>query len=382
MATIPAPSGRRAVLRQQLSAATPASGPRAEAGARFLPLDAYRGLIMLLLVSDGFGFAQLPSHGFYRLIAEQFEHRPWGGAVFYDLIMPAFLFMAGVAMPYAFARRAQQGFTRRDTTRHVLIRCLRLVIISEILVSIDDRRAHFSIHNVLTVVAITYLACFFLMRLKWWKQAVTAAALLAAHSAIYLLFPGAGGAFAQVTNAGARLDRWVGLASWNLPWSCVTLNLVSEIPLVLFGVWVGTLLRSGRPRAAQMKILASGMAAAFALGLAFSPVVPINKWLWTATYTLYTTGWSILGLLLFYLLVDVFKLRRAVFPLMVVGMNSLFLYCLNDLVKGRIDSCLAVFSGGFRFAGVFAPVAQSCAVLFAVWLIAWWMYRRGIFIKV
>ena len=286
----------------------------AEAKARFLPLDAYRGLIMILLVSDGFGFAQLPNHGIYGFIAGQFDHMPWGGAVFYDLIMPAFLFMVGVAMPYAFARRAKQGFTQRDTTRHVLIRCLRLVLISEIIVSIDESRPHLSIHNVLTVVAITYLVCYFLMRLNWRIQAAVAAGLLVAHSAIYLLFPGPGGAFAQVTNAGARLDGWLMLANWNLPWSCVTLNLVCEIPSVLFGVWAGTVLIGGRPRAQQMKILALGMVAAFALGLAFSPLVPINKWLWTSTFTLYTTGWSILGLLVFYLLVDVLGVRRPAFP--------------------------------------------------------------------
>ena len=45
----------------------------AEAKARFLPLDAYRGLIMILLVSDGFGFAQLPNHGIYGFIAGQFR---------------------------------------------------------------------------------------------------------------------------------------------------------------------------------------------------------------------------------------------------------------------------------------------------------------------
>jgi predicted acyltransferase len=220
------------------------------------------------------------------------------------------------------------------------------------------------------------------MRMDMWKQATIAAALLSVHSAIYLLFPGPDGAFAQVTNAGAQLDRWLMLASWNLPWNCVTINLICEIPSVLFGVWVGTLLRGSRPRAQQMKILALGMAAAFASGLALSPLVPINKWLWTATYTLYTTGWSILGLLILYVLIDVIGMRRLVFPLVVVGMNSLFVYCLSDLLRGRIDSAIAVFSGSYKSLGIFAPVAQSCSVLLVIWLIAYWMYRRGIFVKV
>lgn len=366
----------------QLAANGAADVRQNEVKARFLPLDAYRGLIMILLVSDGFGFAQLPNRSVYHYIAEQFEHRVWGGAVFYDLIMPAFLFMVGVAMPYAFARRAEQGAKHRDTMRHLLVRCLRLIVISEIVVSISENRAHFSVHNVLTVVAITYFTCYFLMRLDLWKQLVVSVALLVVHSAIYLLFPGPDGAFAQVTNAGARFDRWSMLASCNLPWPCVTMNLICEIPSVLFGVWVGILLRGNKPRLEQMKILALGMAAAFALGLAFSPLVPINKWLWTATFTLYTTGWSILGLLILYLLIDVLGIRRSMFPLTVVGMNSLFIYCLSMLLKGSIDHAIGVFSGGHAFLGILAPVAQSCSFLVVIWLIAYWMYRRGIFVRV
>lgn len=350
---------------------------------RYLPLDAYRGLIMILLVSNGFGFSKLPNHGIYRIIAEQFEHHPWGGADFYDLIMPAFLFMVGVAMPYAFARRvAQGGAQRHDITRHVLIRCLRLFIISEIIDSVGGTRFQFQVNNVLLVVAVTYLTCYFLMRLDWWKQATVAAALLVFHSAIYLLFPGHGGAFAQVTNAGARLDRFLHLAQFNLPWQCVTINLIPEVPSVLFGVWVGNLLRSNKPRAEQMKILVLGMIAAFALGLVFSPLVPINKWLWTATYTLYTTGWSILGLLVFIMFVDYAGIRRPMFPLVVVGMNSLFIYCLFMALDAWIDHAIKLFSGGYTFFGIFGPVAQSCSTLLAIWLVAYWMYRREIFIKV
>ncbi|HMD86055.1 MAG TPA: DUF5009 domain-containing protein [Terriglobia bacterium] len=355
---------------------------QAEVKARFLPLDAYRGLIMILLVSDGFGFAQLPNQGFYHFIANQFEHKPWGGAVFYDLIMPAFLFMVGVAMPFALARRAEQGAASRDNFKHVLGRCLRLIIISEIVVSVGENRAHLSVHNVLTVVAITYFTCFFLMRFVWWKQAVIAAMLLAVHSAIYLLFPGPDGAFAQVTNAGARLDRWLMLASFNLPWQCVTINLICEVPSVLFGVWAGNLLRSGKPRGEQMKTLAIGMVAALAAGLALSPLVPINKWLWTASYTLYCTGWVILGLLAIILLVEYAGIRKPMFPLVVVGMNSLFVYCFSGLLGGWINHAVSIFSGGFKFIGLFAPVAQSFSVLLVIWLVAYWMYKRGIFVKV
>ena len=151
---------------------------------------------------------------------------------------------------------------------------------------------------------------------------------------------------------------------------------------MLFGVWAGNLLRGSRPRPQQLKILALGMLGAFAAGLALSPRVPINKWLWTASFTLYTTGWVILGLIAFVLLVEYAGIRKPMFPLVVVGMNSLFIYCLHELFAEWINHSIGVFSGGYKFLGIFGPVAQSCSVLLVIWLIAYWMYRRGIFVKV
>lgn len=347
---------------------------------RFLPLDAYRGFIMILLVSEGLGFNLLPDKPFYQTIAYQFEHRPWGGAVFYDLIMPAFLFMVGVSMPFALGRRFERGESRRQVFHHVWVRCLRLVIISQVLVSIAERQAQIQFHNVLTQVAITYFFCFFLMQMDFWKQILAAFLMLAGHSALYLLFPGPDGAFAQVTNIGARIDRFI--MGSNYVWPCVNINFFSETPGVLFGVWTGHLLRSAKPRSRQLKTLVLGMLAAFLLGLLFSPIVPINKWLWTATYTLYTTGWALLGLLAFILLIDGAGLRRPFWPLVVVSVNSLFVYCLSMVLRGWIDQSLTVFTGGFKFIGTFAPVLQSFSVLLVIWLIAYWMYRREIVIRV
>ena len=70
------------------------------------------------------------------------------------------------------------------------------------------------------------------------------------------------------------------------------------------------------------------------------------------------------------------------FPLVVIGMNSLFIYCLHELLTGWINHAIGVFSGGYKFLGIFGPVAQTCSVLLVIWLIAYWMYRRGIFVKV
>src|SRR5437764_8148304 len=89
--------------------------PERSVPQRYLALDAYRGFIMLVLVSGGFGLAELAKRRpAFRGIANQFDHMPWEWIVFWDLIQPAFMFMVGVAMPFALARRTEQGATRRQ----------------------------------------------------------------------------------------------------------------------------------------------------------------------------------------------------------------------------------------------------------------------------
>src|SRR5712664_1055063 len=81
---------------------------------RFEALDAFRGFIMVALAASGFGFLALADKPGFQAIARQFDHVAWEGAVFWDLIQPAFMFMVGVAMPFALARRIRQGATFRQ----------------------------------------------------------------------------------------------------------------------------------------------------------------------------------------------------------------------------------------------------------------------------
>src|ERR1044071_4064330 len=107
-------------VRQPIDRELPATPPAP--AARLLSLDAYRGFIMLLLVSEGFGFGVLKSHPGWTWLAAQFDHAAWEGCTFWDLIQPAFTFMVGVAMPFALARRRAEGASAPDLFKHVLWR--------------------------------------------------------------------------------------------------------------------------------------------------------------------------------------------------------------------------------------------------------------------
>jgi predicted acyltransferase len=345
---------------------------------RHLALDAFRGFIMLMLASEAFGFSKLLDHATYGWIARQFEHVRWEGLVFWDLIQPSFMFMVGVAMPFAFAKRTALGATPADNLRHVLARFFKLILLSQILISIANGKPGFQLINVLSQIAFTYVFCYLLMQLRFRSQAIAAALILAAHWALFLLFPGPDGAFSKTDNIGAVIDRALGLHYGGY---YVTINCISSTVTTLFGVWTGMLFRSDRTRAEKLKILVISMVACFAGGLALSLVNPMVKRLWTASFTLYSTGWVLLMMLIFFALIEMAGWRKLAFPFQVVGSNSVFIYSLSMVLAGWIRRAVGVFTGEFQFVGDLAPVALYTSAVLVMWCLCYWLYRNKIFLR-
>ncbi len=358
----------------------PEAQPKPLASERYVALDAFRGFIMIMLASGAFGFGRLQGNPTYGRVALWFEHVDWTGAVFWDLIQPAFMLMVGVAMPFALARRKELGASERDNFRHVALRAVKLILLSQFLIIVSDHHIRFQLINVLSQIAFTYFLTYLILQLEFRWQVVAAASLLALHTAIYAIFPGPEGAFSKTGNIGAVIDKT--LLGYNYEGYYVTINFISSTVTTLFGAWTGVLLRTARPRSAKLKTLAIATAAAFVLGLVLSLVVPNVKRLWTASFTVYSTGWVLLMMLGFILLVDVLGVRKPAFPLIVVGMNSIFIYSAGFLVRGAIDNWVSAFSGGFKFVGTLAPVAQSCTVMLVLWYLCYWLYKHRIFLKV
>lgn len=357
------------------SAAIPASQPR------YLALDAYRGFIMLVLVSGGFGLAALAQRRpAFAGIANQFEHMPWEWIAFWDLIQPAFMFMVGVAMPFALASRRAHGATDRELFAHVALRSFRLILVSQILGSIDSGQMNFQLINVLAQIGLTYFLCYLILQLNFRWQTVVAAFLLIGHWALFVAFPGTEGPFlSKTTNIGAVLDTFVFGRPNSDDWA--TINFITSTVTTLFGAWTGQLLQSRRSHREKMRIIAVAAVACLAVGLTIHPWNPIIKRICTTSFTLYSTGWILLMLLGFYWIVEVKGYRRWTFPLVVVGANSIFVYAVAHVLHEWLDRAVGVFTLHFAWLGDFAPVGQSCAVLLVMWYLCFWLYQRKIFFK-
>jgi predicted acyltransferase len=397
----------------------PMSPDRDLPARRLASLDAYRGFVMLAMASGGaaiFGsIAQAPETPLEYLasvLAVQFEHADWRGCTFWDLIQPSFMFMVGMAMPFSYASRRDRGESPRRLQAHALLRSLMLILLAIFLSSNGSPRTNFVFVNVLAQIGLGYTFVFLLLDRKPFVQLATALAILAGYWLLFALYPAdhnslflgprgvdlegvrVPGFFAhwnKDTNVAAAFDRWF-LNLFPRPdgqpfvldrGGYATLNFVPSIATMLFGVMAGELLRSPRPSAAKFRILLIAGAIGWALGkwMNFN-VCPIVKRIWTPSWVVYSTGWSCWLLAAFYGLIDLAGYRRWAFPLVVVGMNSIAMYVMAQLMKPFIRKSLRTHLGDGLFSGPWGSLVQALAVLLVLWLICYWLYRRKIFIKI
>ncbi len=111
-------------------------------------------------------------------------------------------------------------------------------------------------------------------------------------------------------------------------------------------------------------------------------VCPIVKRIWTPSWAVYSAGWTFAILAAFYGVIDVLGLKRWSWPLVVVGMNSIAMYCMSQLLKPWIASSLRIHFGREWLLGDYAPVFLSASILLVLWLFCLGLYRRKIFLRI
>src|SRR5262249_11115216 len=145
----------------------------------------------------------------------------------------------------------------------------------------------------------------------------------------------------------------------------------------------GELLRGGLARHWKFLLLVAAGLACLSLGLlAGTFVVPLVKRIWTPSWALYSTGWTFLILAAFFGVIDMIGFKKWAFPLVVVGMNSIAIYCMSQLMRGWVGSTLKTHLPGECFVGPYGMILLPSLILLVFWLICLWMYRRGIFLRI
>jgi predicted acyltransferase len=385
---------------------------------RLVSLDAYRGAIMLMMASGGLGLAQVarrfPESGLWQCIAHQTEHAEWAGFMLWDIIQPAFMFMVGVALPWSIAARRARGqrFPRMFT--HALWRALILVLLAVFLTSAWSRSTTWVFTNVLAQIGLGYPILFLLAFTRPRTQWLAAFGILFAcwlAFALYALPPadfdwqsagipadwprltGMAAHWEKNVNVAAAFDHWfLNLFPREAPFvlgsgGYQTLNFVPSIATMIFGLLAGQLLRTDRPITRNLRYLALFGVAGVVIGwaIALSGLCPMIKRIWTPSWAICSAGWAALLLAAFVAIIEWRRCRRWAFPLIVVGLNPITLYCLWQLMGGFIRANLErhILPDIFDILGPdCAPMLERAAVLLILWLIILWMHHRRIFLRI
>jgi heparan-alpha-glucosaminide N-acetyltransferase len=386
---------------------------------RLVSIDAYRGLVMLLMMGEVLHFKAvakaLPESDVWRFLAHHQDHVEWVGCSLHDLIQPSFSFLVGVALPFSLASRSMRGQSRWGVTAHALRRALTLILLGIFLRSMGKDRTNYTFEDTLTQIGLGYPFLFALgsrpLRDRW----IALAVLLVGYWAAFALYPLPGPSF-DYSRVGVPKD-WPHLmtgfaAHWNknsnlagafdtwflnlfprkdpFPYNgggYATLSFLPTLGTMILGLIAGDVLRSDRPGPAKVLRLVlsgvAGLAAGWALGsLGICPVV---KRIWTPSWVLFSGGWCFLALAAFYTATDLIGRRAWAFPLVVVGANSIAAYLMSWLFEKFIGKNLEIHLGHevFEVLGMpYAPLLHGAAILLVLWLILLWMYRRGLFLKI
>ena len=352
-----------------------------------------RGLIMFLLALEA---CELYTHlytategsHFGRMIVSQFFHNGWEGLHFWDLIQPAFMFMAGKGMKYPLIKQIQNGVTWNDRFIKILKRCGWLLFWG-IFKRINSPEwlawGMLDVTDILTQLAFTTMIAFLLFNVKVQYQIAACVAMLLVTEIFYRFWdvPGFDNGYNSVGNFGNWVD-WILLGQKDNTY--VFINWLPTAVHTLAGVMVGKLfMESQKPTFTLMTIGVLLLVVGY--GMSILNITPIIKPIATSSFMLASLGYCLLIVATLYWWIDVRKNRKGLLFFQVIGMNSIFIYLffsivgthwLNEYVLMIVSPVLAVFG-----LSPLAILLMASVCVFAIeWLICLFLYRKRIFFRV
>ena len=370
---------------------------------RLESLDALRGFDLFFLVALGPLMHSLARTANVEWLNESmwvFSHVSWEGFSPWDLIMPLFLFMSGISMPFSLSRYKSIS-DKRPLLRRLAKRILLLWIFGMMcqgnLLALDPNTIYLY-SNTLQAIATGYLitALLFLFTSRR-TQIITAVVLLLVYwtAMQFITVDGYGGGnytpqgnlaewidntvLGRFRDTAQVIDRKVVIADWyHYTWILSSLNFGVT---VLTGLYAGYIAKDKIEEKKKLKLyFGTGITMVIA-GWLWNFQMPVIKTIWTSSMVLVSSGYCFLLMGLFYYWIDYKGHRSGITWLKVYGMNSIVAYMLANVVNFR---CIgeSLFYGLEQYMGSYYSFLMTLWNIGAVYVIIWFMYKRGIFLKV
>jgi predicted acyltransferase len=388
--------------------------PTAAKPERLFSLDVLRGLTIgfMILVNDQTGPA--PFH--------QLVHASWNGFTATDLVFPTFLLLVGISTVLSTAARLAREATRRELFVHTLRRTVLLMVFGFVVNNFPFfHLATARYYGVLPRIAICYfvVAALYLVSPGWRDKVVIAILCLLTYWALmrFVPVPGYGVPTHNMAindhdgNLAAWLDRQIFSAPHLYEHTRDPEGLLSTLPAIataLFGLLAGLWLRTKHAASRKATMLAFTGVVLLCLALAWNPYFPINKRLWTSSFTLFAGGWTLLLLAAAILLIDIWRIGRrrndpataeptshpSIYkPVLVFGTNAILAYMISELgaslmMKIHTQSGASLRDAAYRAIASHVPATTWASLLYSLaftlicWLLVLPFYRKRIFLRI
>lgn len=360
---------------------------------RLLSLDFMRGLVMVLLTLET---TELYPHirecitdkeSFGFKIISQFFHNQWVGLHFWDLIQPAFMFMAGVSMAYSLTSQTSNGVSWNQQLIKTLKRC-GLLLFFGLFKRIHDPNwlslEALDVTDILTQLAFTTLIAFLLFNLKSKFQILACLGILVLTELLYRYNPinGYNQAFVDGKNFGDYIDL---ILFGQHTHGYVFINWLPTAVHTIAGTIVGKMFIQNRNQLKYLLIV--GIVSLVAgYGISAANITPIIKPIATSSFMLASLGFCMLALALCYWWIDIKLNRKGLLLFQVVGMNSIFVYLFCDTVgKHWLNEYVEIITLPiFKLTGLadnIIMVLISLSIFAVEWGVFYFLYKKKIFFK-
>lgn len=370
-----------------------------EPSSRLVSLDVFRGATVA-------GMMLVNNPGSWSHIYPPLRHAEWHGWTYTDTIFPFFLWIVGVAMAFSLARRTENGADRTKLALHVVRRSLIIIAVGVFLHAFPSFDfSTIRLPGVLQRIGICYLFAGVVVIFSGRTiQMAWIGALLSVYWALMLFFPVPGygaGSLQPIGNFAQYVDSL--LLSGHM-WSQTKVwdpeGIVSTLPAiatVLFGTMTGHLLRSARSPEAKTALMFVVGNLLLLAGIILDQWLPINKSLWTSSYSMFMAGLALNVFAVCYWMIDIKNWKGWTKPFQIYGMNALtifflagFLTKLSIMIKLTDSEGATLSLRTALYTMLFVPLASpiNASLLFALtnvlffFGIAYVMYRRQWIIKI
>jgi len=368
-----------------------------EKPGRLLSLDVFRGMTIA-------GMILVNNPGSSKYVYPELAHSVWNGCTFADFIFPFFLFIMGVAITFGLTKRKERGDSHAKLLSKVLRRSFIIFLLGAILGIFPKLDfSNFVFTGVLKKIALVYFfTSFIFLKTNIKMQATLTGMILVIYWGLLAFVPlfGIGNSNpALVTILGEQFEQ-LRVTGQILPQASEFLWVLNTLPAIctsLLGVLTGHLLKSDKDKIIQTIYMFVAGNILLLVGYLWDFWFPINKYLWSSSFVLFTGGFALNFFAVCFWMIDIKNYKKWTFPFLVFGMNAITVYFLAVIVRRYIKFITVsdtteniVNLKTYLFESLFLPYFDpvnasfiwSICYLFVWFCLMWLFYSRKIFIKV